>query len=72
MEKDLRVSQVAGICGCHIKTVINHEKRGTIQAERDVYNYRRFSMSDALKLKRILSARWPSETKENDDEQENH
>lgn len=62
IEKDLRVSEVAKICGCHIKTVINHEKKGTIQANRDVYNYRRFSMDDAEKLKRILSARWPSET----------
>ncbi|MDH3575983.1 MAG: MerR family transcriptional regulator [Desulfobacteraceae bacterium] len=59
MEKDLKVSEVARIAGCHIKTVINHEKRGTIKASRDIYNYRRFSIEDAQKLKKILSARWP-------------
>ena len=58
MEKDLRVSEVAEIAGCHFKTVINHEKRGTIQSSRNVYNHRRFSMADALKLKRLLSERW--------------
>ena len=62
MERDLRVSEVAQIAGCHVKTVINHEKRGTIRADRDIYNYRRFSIEDAQKLKRILSARWPSDS----------
>jgi len=55
--EDLTVSQVAEIAGCHFNTVKNYEQRGVIQGMRDSNNFRRYSMGDALKLKKIINFR---------------
>jgi len=54
---DLTVSQVASIAGCHFNTVKNYSERGVIQEMRDANNFRRYSMEDALKLKKIINFR---------------
>ena len=54
---DLTINQVAKICNCHINTVKNYTDRGYIQATRDSNNFRRYSLSEALKLKEILTIR---------------
>lgn len=55
----LLVHQVATICQCHPNTVRNAEKKGIIRSRRDYNNYRRFSWTEAMKLKAILN--WRSE-----------
>ena len=61
MEKaNLRVGEVAKLVGVHVNTIINYERRGVIKSMRDINNYRRYTMKDALELKRIISSRKPS------------
>jgi DNA-binding transcriptional MerR regulator len=59
IETDLTIGQVAALVHCHPQTVRNYCGRGLICPKRDKDNYRRFSMNDVEKMKRILSARWP-------------
>ena len=54
---ELTTSQVAKIAGCHFNTVLNYERKGYIQALRDNNNFRRYPLSEALKLKEILNIR---------------
>ena len=54
---DLTVEQVADIADCHRNTVLNYEKQGYIKSMRDNNNFRRFSLQEALKLKKILNIR---------------
>jgi len=60
-EKNLMISGVARIAGCHINTVRNYERRGYIKSVRDNNNFRRYSRQDAMKLKKILSIRRPAD-----------
>ncbi len=55
--EDLKISEVANICGCHFNTVKNYTDKGFIQAARDNNGFRRYSLQEALKLKAILSIR---------------
>lgn len=52
----LTVDEVARIAGCHRSTVLRYEARGLIESLRDNHNYRRFTLSDALRLKESLEA----------------
>ena len=54
---DLLVSQVADIAECHPNTVRSAEKKGLISSRRDINNYRRFTVNEALKLKKALAWR---------------
>jgi len=54
---DLTVAKVAEIGECHRNTVLAYEKRGLIRGLRDRNGFRRFSLDEALKLKRLLSTR---------------
>jgi len=62
MQANLKVTDIARIAQCHRNTVLNYERKGVIQSQRTVNGHRRFSVDDALRLKRILSALWPSKT----------
>ena len=57
---DLTVKEVAGIIGCHRNTVLRYEKDGYVSPMRDKNNYRRYSLQQALELKKILNLREPS------------
>lgn len=57
MDEDLTVVQVARIAGCHEHTVRNYTRKGYIQAARDINGFRRYSLSEANKLKEILRIR---------------
>ena len=57
---DLTVKEVAGIVGCHRNTVLRYEKNGYVSPMRDKNNYRRYSLQQALELKKILNLRNPS------------
>lgn len=59
-EYNLTVKQVAGIVGCHRNTVLRYEKYGYVYPMRDKNNYRRYSLQQALKLKKIIDLRKPS------------
>jgi DNA-binding transcriptional MerR regulator len=50
----LTVDQVAQIAGCHRSTVLRYERKGIIRSLRDIRNYRRFALNDALRLKETL------------------
>jgi len=54
---NLYPAQVGAIAGCHSTTVKQYEKRGVIRSKRDINGYRRYSIEEALKLKRILAKR---------------
>jgi len=56
---NLTVSEVAELAGCHRNTVLRYESRGYIRPMRDVNGYRRYSKSEAQKLKEILALRKP-------------
>ena len=55
--QDLTVSQVAKIAGCHRNTVFNYERSGYIKPVRDCNNFRRYSMEQALDLKKLFESR---------------
>jgi len=57
---DLTVKEVAGIVGCHRNTVLRYEKDGYVSPMRDKNNFRRYSLQQALELKKILNLRKPS------------
>jgi len=57
MKTDLTVDQVAKVAGCHRNTVLNYEKRGYIKTMRDNNNFRRYSLQDAIKNKKLLTIR---------------
>ena len=57
MGKELTISQVAKLAGCHRNTIINYERRGHIHPFRDFNNFRRYPIAEALKLKDILTTR---------------
>ena len=72
MDKDANLTphQTGQIADCHRNTVINYERKGIqhgrraegiIKSMRDANNFRRFPLSEALKLKKILETRKPSE-----------
>lgn len=54
---NLTVAQVAKIAGCHVHTVKAYEEKGYIKAFRDFNGFRRFTESEALKLKRLMEIR---------------
>ena len=62
---DLTVEQVADIADCHRNTVLNYEKQGHIKSMRDNNNFRRFTLQEALKLKKIFTLRRPAEKRGN-------
>jgi DNA-binding transcriptional MerR regulator len=57
---NLTVKEVAEIVGCHRNTLLRYEKDGYVSPMRDNNNYRRYSLQQALKLKKILNLRKPS------------
>ena len=62
MQKDfvgavLTVADLARIAKCHRSTVLRYEGKGVIQSERDENDFRRYTLDDAIRLKRLLSAR---------------
>ena len=59
MKADLTVEQVAKVVGCHRNTVLNYEKEGYITPFRDHNNFRRYTLQQALKLKKIFEIRRP-------------
>jgi DNA-binding transcriptional MerR regulator len=59
-DKGLTVQQVARISGCHSNTVRRFEARGFLRPWRDVNNFRRFTLEDAKRLKKILEIRRPA------------
>jgi DNA-binding transcriptional MerR regulator len=56
-KESLYPAQVAAIAECHPNTVKRYERRGVIRSKRDVNNFRRYSMQEALKLKKLLAKR---------------
>lgn len=58
-EANLTISQVANIVGVHRNTVLNYETKGYVEPMRDNNNFRRYSLQEALKLKRIVELRKP-------------
>ena len=59
-EYNLTVDEVAGIVGCHRNTVLRYEKEGYVSPKRDRNNYRRYSLQQALRFKKIFELRRPS------------
>ena len=60
MKADLTVEQVARVVGCHRNTVLNYEKDGYIFPFRDSNNHRRYTLQQALELKKIFEIRRPA------------
>ena len=60
MEANLTVDQVAKVAGCHRNTVLNYEKEGYITPLRDHNNHRRYTLQQALKLKKVFEIRRPA------------
>ena len=60
MEANLTVDQVVKVVGCHRNTVLNYEKEGYIAPMRDHNNFRRYTLQQALKLKKIFEIRKPT------------
>jgi len=56
-KQELYPSQVAEIAGCSSSTVKRYEMRGIISAARDHNGFRRYTLSEALKLKELLATR---------------
>ena len=54
---DLTIKEVAEIVGCHRNTLIRYEKGGYVSPMRDNNNYRRYTLQQALKIKKILNLR---------------
>ena len=59
IEANMTVSEVAAYAECHRNTVLNYERQGYIQSLRDNNNFRRYTKSEAKKLKEILNIRKP-------------
>ncbi len=56
---ELTIAEVARLCDYHPNTVRRWTAKGIIICRRDIKNYRKYSLSEALKLKRFLNAKWP-------------
>ena len=56
----LTVNEAAEIVGCHRNTLLRYEKDGYVSPMRDNNNYRRYSLQQVLKLKKILGSRRPA------------
>jgi DNA-binding transcriptional MerR regulator len=56
-EKDLSVAGVAKVAECHRNTVLRYTAKGVIKASRDLNNFRRYELAEALKLKALLNTR---------------
>ena len=56
-EPELNVAQTAAIIGCHRNTILKYESRGWIFSTRDRNNFRRFKLSDVLKLAKFVHSR---------------
>jgi len=54
---DLTIKEVAEIVGCHRNTLIRYEKGGYVSPMRDNNNYRRYTLQQALKIKKIRNLR---------------
>jgi DNA-binding transcriptional MerR regulator len=61
MESNLKVIDVARIAECHRNTVLVYERKGIIRSSRTLHGHRRFTESDAQKLKAVLTTRWPGD-----------
>jgi DNA-binding transcriptional MerR regulator len=59
MEANLTVDQVAKVAGCHRNTVLKYEREGYISPMRDNNNFRRYTLQQALELKKIFEIRRP-------------
>jgi DNA-binding transcriptional MerR regulator len=59
-EYNLTVKEVARMLGCHRNTVLRYERYGYVSPMRDKNNYRRYSLEQAVKLKKIIEIRKPS------------
>jgi DNA-binding transcriptional MerR regulator len=57
---NLTVKDVAEIVGCHRNTLLRYEKDGYVSPMRDNNNYRRYTLQQALKIKKILDSRRPA------------
>ena len=64
MPDNLRVLDMARLCGVCRDTILNYERRGIITSSRDVYNARRYSQAQLEKLRQLLGTRWINKTKE--------
>jgi DNA-binding transcriptional MerR regulator len=62
--QDWTISKVAEFADCHRNTVKRYEERGYLKPMRDVNGYRRYSKSEARKLKELLTFRKPAEQEE--------
>jgi DNA-binding transcriptional MerR regulator len=60
MAANLNVDQMAKVAGCHRNTVLNYEKEGFITPVRDHNNHRRYTLEQALKLKKLFEIRRPA------------
>jgi DNA-binding transcriptional MerR regulator len=56
-QEELMTAQVAEIAGCHPNTVKRYEVKGLIKAKRDRNGFRRFTVKEAHKLKKMLAQR---------------
>lgn len=59
----LTVRDISRLVGIHVETVRSLEKRGIIQAQRDLNGWRRFSPDVVDKLKKLYSGRGDEATK---------
>ncbi len=56
-KNDLSVAGAAKVAECHRNTVLRYTAKGVIKASRDLNNFRRYELAEALKLKELLNAR---------------
>ena len=54
---DLLTHEVAELCGVHPNTIRIYEGRGVIESTRDLNNYRRYELKNALHLKKLINLR---------------
>lgn len=59
LQANLTAAQVAKIAGCHRNTVVNYTDKGVLIAFRDSNGFRKYSLQEALKLKKLLEHREP-------------
>jgi len=60
MEANLTIDQVARVAGCHRNTVLKYERDVYITPFRDNNNFRRYTLQQALELKKIFEIRRPA------------
>ncbi len=59
MQRDLTVGELAELVGVHKNTVRNYCAKGLITPLRDRNNWRRFTVTEALRFKELLAERRP-------------